>query len=64
MKLFIIALTVTASFCSIFQYQENASEMCIEKCLKYKNYKTQDSNTTIKDCYKKCINTQSLIRKD
>ena len=52
MKLFIIALTVTASFCGIFQYQENASEMCIEKCLKYKN---QDSNTTIKDCYKKCI---------
>lgn len=61
MKLFIIALTVTASFCGVFQYQENASEMCIEKCLKYKN---QDSNTTIKDCYKKCINTQILIRKD
>ena len=57
MKLFIIALTVTASFCGIFQYQENSSEMCIEKCLKYKN---QDSNITVKDCYKKCINTHKV----
>ena len=56
MKLFIIALILTSGFCGTFQYYENRTDICMNKCLDLKN---KDNNVSVQECYFKCLKTKN-----
>jgi len=56
MKLFIIALIASLSFCGTFQYYENRTDICMDKCL---NLKNKDQNVSVQECYFKCLKTKN-----
>ena len=58
MKLFIIALIVSLGFCGTFQYYENRTDICMDKCLDLKN---KDQNVSVQECYFKCLNITNNV---